>query len=57
VRAAPDDYPSQFGLGLAAKHLGLFDEARIHLEAACHLAPHASQCQHELDTLAHSQTQ
>jgi choline-sulfatase len=57
VRAAPDDYPSQFGLGLAAKHLGLFDEARIHLEAACHLAPHASQCKHELDTLAHSQTQ
>lgn len=49
--AAPDDYPSQFGLGIAAKHLGLVDEARAHLEAACRLAPRASQCRAELDSL------
>jgi tetratricopeptide (TPR) repeat protein len=51
VAAAPDDYPSQFGLGLAAKHLGLIDEARAHLRAACQLAPQASQCRAELDSL------
>ena len=51
VAAAPTDYPSQFGLGIAAKHLGLLDEARTHLEAACRLAPGASQCRHELQTL------
>jgi arylsulfatase A-like enzyme len=51
VAAAPEDYPSQFGLGLAAKHIGLVDEARTHLEAACHLAPQASQCRSELDSL------
>jgi choline-sulfatase len=51
VAAAPDDYPSQFGLGIAAKHLGLVDEARAHLEAACHLAPRASQCRSQLDSL------
>jgi choline-sulfatase len=51
VAAAPDDYPSQFGLGIAARHLGFLEEARTHLEAACRLAPRASQCSHELDTL------
>jgi tetratricopeptide (TPR) repeat protein len=51
VAVAPGDYPSQFGLGLAAKRLGLIDEARIHLQAACRLAPKAEQCQHELETL------
>ncbi len=51
VNVAPSDYPSQFGLGIAAKHLALLDEARTHLEAACRLAPQASQCKHELETL------
>jgi len=51
VTAASGDYPSQFGLGVVAKHLGLTDEARVHLEAACRLAPHASQCSQELDDL------
>jgi arylsulfatase A-like enzyme len=51
VSIAPGDYPSQFGLGLAAKHLGLIAEAQSHLEAACHLAPQAAQCRHELETL------
>ncbi len=48
---APQDYPAQFGLGLAAKRLGLVSEARTHLEAACKLAPQASQCQAELSDL------
>jgi arylsulfatase A-like enzyme len=51
VAEAPGDYPSQFGLGIAAKHLGLIDEARAHLLTACRLAPRASQCSHELDDL------
>jgi arylsulfatase A-like enzyme len=51
VRVAAEDYPSQFGLGIAAKHLGLVDEAHTHLEVACRLAPQATQCRHELDTL------
>jgi len=49
--AAPDDYASQFGLGMADKHLGLLDEARMHFEAACRLAPRALQCGRELDAL------
>lgn len=49
--AAPDDYTSQFGLGLADKHLGLLDEAKRHFEAACQLAPRAAQCRRELDGL------
>jgi tetratricopeptide (TPR) repeat protein len=49
--AAPDDYASQFGLGIADKHLGLLDEARAHVEAACRLAPQAMQCQRELEAL------
>ncbi len=51
VAAAPDDYPSQFGLGIVDKHLGLLDEARAHFEAACRLAPHAEQCRRELEAL------
>ena len=51
LAAAPDDYPSQFGLGMADKHLGLLDAARTHLEAACRIAPRASQCRRELDGL------
>jgi hypothetical protein len=46
--AVPDDYSAQFGLGLADKNLGLKDEARTHLEAACKIAPHAAQCRREL---------
>jgi arylsulfatase A-like enzyme len=52
VKAAPRDYPSQFGLGLAAKHLKMIEEARTHLEAACKLAPQASQCEVELRDLS-----
>lgn len=55
VSAAPNDYPSQFGFGLAAKHLGIFDEARAHLQAACKLAPKAAQCTRELEDLITSQ--
>jgi arylsulfatase A-like enzyme len=51
VTAAPDDYASQFGLGLADKHLGLLNDARARIETACRLAPQAVQCQHELDEL------
>ncbi len=51
VAAAPDDYASQLGLGLADKHLGRLDEARTHFEAACRLAPRALQCRHELDEI------
>ena len=51
LKAAPDDYPAQFGLGIVDKHLALLDEARTHFEAACRIAPHAGQCRRELDAL------
>ena len=51
IASAPDDYPSQFGLCIADKHLGLLDAARAHLEAACRMAPRALQCSRELDAL------
>jgi hypothetical protein len=49
--AVRDDYSAQFGLGLADKNLGLLDEARAHLEAACKIAPRAAQCGRELESL------
>lgn len=51
LAAAPDDYATHFGLGLAAKHLGLLDEARAHFQTACRIAPRAVQCRRELDAL------
>jgi choline-sulfatase len=51
VVAAPDDYATHFGLGIAAKHLGHSDEARTHFETACKLAPKAMQCRLELEAL------
>ena len=51
LAAAPDDYPSQFGLGIADKHLGPARRGRAHFEAACQLAPRAAQCRRELDAL------
>jgi hypothetical protein len=51
LAVAPNDYATQFGLGLAAKHLGQLDEARTHFESACRVAPKAVQCRRELDAL------
>jgi len=54
ITAAPDDYMAQFELGLADKHLGLTQQAREHLQAACKVAPEAEQCRRELrDLQAH----
>ncbi len=51
LAAAPDDYATHFGLGLAAKHLGMLEEARAHFQAASRIAPRAVQCGRELDGL------
>lgn len=48
VAASPEDYPSQFQLGIADERLGRLQEARAHLQIACGLAPGATQCQKEL---------
>ena len=40
LKAAPDDYPAQFGLGLVDKHLGLLDEARAFRSGV----PHRAAC-------------
>ncbi len=48
---APADYATQYGLGLADKHLGLSSEARQHFEAAARIAPQAAQPRRELDEL------
>jgi arylsulfatase A-like enzyme len=49
IAAAPDDYVSQYELGIADEHLGSWKEAEEHLEAACKLAPEAAQCRKELE--------
>ena len=49
LAAAADDYVAQYELGIADEHLGLWKEARDHLEAACRLAPEAAQCRRELE--------
>jgi arylsulfatase A-like enzyme len=46
--AAPDDYVTQYQLGLALEHLKLLDLAETHLRLACNLAPDAVPCQNEL---------
>ncbi|HXB71364.1 MAG TPA: sulfatase-like hydrolase/transferase [Candidatus Acidoferrales bacterium] len=51
LERAPEDYVTHFELGIAEEHLGLLKEAREDLETACRIAPEASQCRHELDTL------
>jgi choline-sulfatase len=49
LAAAPDDYVSQYELGIADEHLGSWKEAEEHLETACRLAPQAEQCRKELE--------
>ena len=49
LAAVPDDYVTQYELGLADEHLGLWKDAQAHLEIACRLAPEAAQCRKELE--------
>lgn len=51
LTAAPDDYVSQYELGIADEHLGSWKEAEEHLETACRLAPEAEQCRKELESV------
>jgi choline-sulfatase len=51
LAAAPDDYVSHYELGIADERLGLWNEAREHLQAACRLAPEAVQCRKELESV------
>lgn len=51
LAVAPDDYVTQFELGLSDEQLGLMNEAEDHLQAACRIAPEAEQCRRELETL------
>ena len=47
----PESYAGHFQLALAAEHLGLLDEARQHLEAACKIAPRDETCAQKLESL------
>ena len=51
LAAAPDDYVTQFQLGLSDERLGLMKEALDHLQAACRISPEAQQCRRELETV------
>ena len=51
VAVVPDDYMAQLELGIADEHLGLLQEAKQHVEAACQLYPESVQCHRELDLL------
>ena len=49
VAVVPDDYVSQYELGITDERLELWKEAQAHLEIACGLAPEAGQCRKELE--------
>jgi len=51
LAVAPDDYVTQFQLGISDERLGLLKEAEAHLQAACRIAPEAQQCRRELETV------
>jgi arylsulfatase A-like enzyme len=51
LAVAPDDYVTQFELGLSDERLGLMKEALDHLRAACRISPEAQQCRRELETV------
>jgi choline-sulfatase len=48
---SPNDYVAHYLLGIADKNLGLMKEALGQIEAACKIAPDASQCNKELEEL------
>jgi tetratricopeptide (TPR) repeat protein len=49
LSSSPDDFITQFQLGIAERHMERFQEAAEHLETACRIAPEVSQCVLELD--------
>src|SRR5581483_10516360 len=49
LAAAPDDYLSHLGLGIADERLGRFPEALDQLQSACRIVPESAQCRHELE--------
>jgi arylsulfatase A-like enzyme len=51
LRAAPNDYLSHLGVGIADQNLGMLPEALKELETACKIAPESAQCRHELDAV------
>jgi arylsulfatase A-like enzyme len=51
LAVAPDDYVTQYELGISDERLGLIKEAEEHLQAACRIAPEAQQCRRELDAV------
>jgi choline-sulfatase len=51
VAAAPDDYMAQLELGMAEEHLGHFQQAVEHVQAACKMFPESEQCKKELETI------
>jgi Tfp pilus assembly protein PilF len=53
LAAAPDDYLSQYELGIVEARLGQPQEALRHMQMACRLAPGSEQCHVELEKLQH----
>jgi choline-sulfatase len=53
---APQDYVTQFELGVADHQLGRLDEAEQHLGIACRIAPAAEQCRRELEAVRVART-
>jgi tetratricopeptide (TPR) repeat protein len=51
LAVAPDDYMSNYQIGIAEERMGLLKEAREHLETACRIAPESKQSQKELDVV------
>jgi len=49
LRVAPEDYMTNYEIGIDEDRLGMLPEAKGHLEAACRLAPESKQARLELD--------
>ena len=49
----PNDYTSQFKLGLSEDRLGMSDSALKHIQAACKPIPDSTECRRELNRLEH----
>jgi arylsulfatase A-like enzyme len=51
LNAAPEDYVAQYGMGVTDERLGLWKDAKDHLETACRIEPDAQQSRHELNAV------
>lgn len=52
LKVAPEDYMTNYEIGIDEDRLGMLPEAKAHLEAACRLAPESKQARLALENVA-----